>query len=157
MSESNLIRYLSQIFKVPSLIKCHKVETAVERLREMDNVYLPEGFDMSCMFVYQRTNVRGNLLNLGPKSELVQMALENGEDTCMVVPDVSLQGADSLYLCAVYVSESEGEMRGSLAALIDSWASHGYPQIILSGYKDKENGGAVHIAAAQLKSLVEVW
>lgn len=154
LPETSLIRYLKQIFKVPALEKCRTVRDAIKTLRETDYLYLPEGFDEDCAVIFERTNVRGNLWALTAKSELAQMALENGEDFCLLVPDATLQGADSLFLCALYVSDSDHDMNIGLSSAVRSWTQKGCPQITICGYRDKQYGGTVHIVAAQLKSLV---
>lgn len=154
LAESTLIRYLKQIFKVPKLDKCHKVQTAIQMLREVDDLYLPEGLDEDCAIILERSNVRGNLWALREKSELSQIALANGEEACFLIPDLTLHGADSIFLCAMYVSETYEDMSANLSECVKSWARRGCPNIMMCGYEDKKYGGVVHIVAAQLKSLV---
>lgn len=153
LAESALIRYLKQIFKTKYLDGCRRASDAIEILNQLDDVYVPEGLDGECAVIFERMNVRGSVWALSRHCRIAQIALELG-DGYFLLSDENSSGADSLFLCASSINESEASMSSDIGYIMTSWCSHGCPNIILGGYSDKTFGGTVHVVAAQLSTLL---
>lgn len=153
MSESALLRYLKQIFKTRNIEGCSTVDDALDTLITTDDLHVPEGLDGSCAIIYERMNVRGSVWALSRHCKIAQIALELG-DGYFLVSDENSSGADSLFLCASSINNTEADMSNDIGYIVSNWCSAGCPNIIIGGYKDKKYGGTVHIVAAQLSSLV---
>lgn len=153
LSQSALLRYLYQIFKVQSIKNCKTPEDAIDTLVQLDDIYVPEGLDGECALIYERLNVRGSVWALSRHCRIAQIALELG-DGYFLISDENTSGADSLFLCASSISDNTNDMCKDLSYVTSSWFSQGCPSIIVGGYKDKKYGGTVHVVAAQLITLI---
>lgn len=153
LSESSLLRYFKQIFKLKKLDSCRDVPAAIAAIE--GEFEAPEGFDTALEVIYERTNVRGTIWTLTEKSTLGKIALEIGEGNYFLISDDTLSGADSLFLCTVSICACERDRANDLSYMVKTWSKNGCPNILIGGYKEKGTLNTVHIIAAQLKTIVK--
>lgn len=159
VSESNVLRYLQQIFKV-KVSDCESVE---EALREISSVVdcVPEGLT-EAILLPQRFNVRNELWNLTIKSSLVKSILElvDTNYTSLLLCDSTLQGKDSLILCLAFVckEQEKDDAIWSLSDSICNWSKKSkiIPKMQISSiaHKSEDDTEIIVVCALQLSSYV---
>lgn len=157
LPQSNALRYLKQIFKVP-VENCRDFEHALEVLAdELEG--LPAGFapDTGPVLLLDRFNVRAAIWDLHKKSTLAQAILELCEDSVyLLLADESLQGKDSLMFCACGIAD-KATAKEDMIYHYDEWTRCSQtPPRIITGYTALDNDEVIFIIAMQLSSFVPI-
>lgn len=157
LSEAVALRYLQQIFKVP-VDNCRDFDQAVEVICDTCT-FVPSAFS-TAIFIPERYNVRAAIWELHKKSKLAQTILELCGDfgaTCLLLPDESLPGKESLIMCSCSVADKD-RVKEDIDRQIHEWLyptdeNIGHP-CIMANCIDLGKGDALGVAALQLTSYV---
>lgn len=134
LSDADFVRWLGKLFKVGS-----DAADVYQACSAIGRAGLCDWLDDQTAVLYERQNVRGTLTAMRPSNLLVQILIENS-DNSILLSDASLPGAESLYLVCSTCSWNLEEVRSYLSSTLTDWVKGGVPSTLTAGLRLPERG-----------------